>query len=84
MTRSKTPSWVRKGREMTEENTQNSVTREELEHLFAYELRVANADVFKLKVYDREGQKCKKCSDSIMRIVQNNRSSFFCPSCQQS
>ena len=38
----------------------------------------------KLKVYDREGQKCKKCSDSIMRIVQNNRSSFFCPSCQKS
>jgi hypothetical protein len=54
MTRSKTPSWVRKGREITEENSQNSVTREELEHLFAYELRVANADFLKLKVYDRQ------------------------------
>lgn len=54
MTRSKTLSWVRKGREITEENSQNSVTREELEHLFAYELRVANADVLKLKVYDRQ------------------------------
>jgi len=54
MTRSKTPSWVRKGRQITEENSQNSVTREELEHLFAYELRVANADVLKLKVYDRQ------------------------------
>ena len=54
MTRSKTPSCVRKGREITEENSQNSVTREELEHLFAYELRVANADVLKLKVYDRQ------------------------------
>ena len=38
----------------------------------------------KLKVYDREGQECKKCSNSIIRIVQNNRSSFYCPSCQQS
>ena len=38
----------------------------------------------KLKVYDREGQECKKCSDSIIRIVQNNRSSFYCPSCQKS
>ena len=54
MTRSITSSWVRKGREITEENSQNSVTREELEHLFAYELRVANADVLKLKVYDRQ------------------------------
>jgi hypothetical protein len=25
-----------------------------LEHLFAYELRAANADVLKLKVYDRQ------------------------------
>ena len=54
MTRSKTPNWIRKSRQITEENTQNSVTREELEHLFAYELRVANADVLKLKVYDRQ------------------------------
>ena len=33
--------------------TEGSVTREELEDLFAYELRVANADILKLKVYDR-------------------------------
>jgi hypothetical protein len=32
----------------------SSVTREELEHLFACELRVANADILKLKVYNRD------------------------------
>ena len=33
------------------ETAQVTVTRDELEDFFAYELRVANADVFKLKVY---------------------------------
>lgn len=35
------------------ETAQISVTREELQNLFAYELRVASADVSKLKVYGR-------------------------------
>lgn len=35
------------------ETAQISVTRSELENLFAYELRVASADVSKLKVYQR-------------------------------
>jgi predicted RNA-binding protein YlqC (UPF0109 family) len=35
------------------ETAQVTVTRDELEDLFAYELRVANADVSKLKVYAR-------------------------------
>ena len=36
-------------------------------------------------VYGREGKICvsKGCSASIERIVQSNRSSFFCPSCQK-
>ena len=36
-------------------------------------------------VYGREGRNCvsKGCSESIKRIVQSNRSSFFCPSCQK-
>lgn len=33
-------------------------------------------------VYGKEGKVCKICQTKIERIVQNNRSSFFCPSCQ--
>ena len=54
LTRSKTPNCVRKPRKKIEIDSESSVTREELEHLFAYELRAANADVLKLKVYDRQ------------------------------
>ena len=36
-------------------------------------------------VYDRENEKCRKpnCEGTISRIVQNGRSTFFCPSCQR-
>ena len=54
LTRSKTPNWVRKPRKKIEIDSESSVTREELEHLFACELRVANADILKLKVYNRD------------------------------
>ena len=54
LTRSRTPNWAREPREESEIDSQSSDTREELEHLFAYELRVANADILKLKVYNRE------------------------------
>lgn len=35
-------------------------------------------------VYDREGEACRKpgCGGSIDRMVQSNRSTFFCPTCQ--
>lgn len=33
-------------------------------------------------VYGRENQKCFTCSDAIVRIKQNGRSSFWCKSCQ--
>ena len=36
----------------------------------------------KLRVYDRTGEPCRKCGDSIRRIVQGQRSTFFCPTCQ--
>ena len=52
--RSKTSNWARKPREEIEIDSESSVTREELEHLFAYELRVVNSDILKLKVYNRE------------------------------
>ena len=34
-------------------------------------------------VYGKEGESCKICGTEIERIVQNNRSSFFCPNCQK-
>lgn len=36
-------------------------------------------------VYDREGEKCPTpgCRGKIKRIVQNGRSTFYCPSCQK-
>lgn len=36
------------------------------------------------EVYDRTGKRCLRpgCPGIIKRIVQNNRSSFFCPKCQ--
>ena len=54
LTRSRTPNWARRPREESEIDSQSCVTREELEHLFAHELRAANADMLKLKVYNRD------------------------------
>ena len=47
-------NWARKPREETGIDSENGVTRAELEHLFAYELCVANADILKLKVYNSD------------------------------
>jgi len=37
------------------------------------------------RVYDREGQKCVTagCGGTVKRIVQNGRSTFYCPRCQK-
>jgi formamidopyrimidine-DNA glycosylase len=37
------------------------------------------------RVYDREGEKCPApgCTGTVKRIVQNGRSTFFCPKCQK-
>jgi formamidopyrimidine-DNA glycosylase len=37
------------------------------------------------RVYDREGDKCPTsgCKGRIRRIVQSNRSTFYCPACQR-
>jgi formamidopyrimidine-DNA glycosylase len=39
----------------------------------------------RLKVYGREGKPCrsKGCSGIVRRIVQNGRSTFYCPNCQR-
>jgi len=34
------------------------------------------------KVYDREGQACRRCRSTVTRIKINGRSSFLCPQCQ--
>ena len=37
------------------------------------------------RVYDREGEKCptRGCHGTVRRIVQNGRSTFYCPVCQK-
>ncbi len=37
----------------------------------------------RLQVYDRAGQPCPRCGQSIKRIVQAGRSTFYCPACQR-
>ncbi|NML13395.1 bifunctional DNA-formamidopyrimidine glycosylase/DNA-(apurinic or apyrimidinic site) lyase [Azohydromonas caseinilytica] len=34
-------------------------------------------------VYGREGQPCRRCGTPVQRLVQGQRSTFFCPSCQR-
>jgi formamidopyrimidine-DNA glycosylase len=34
-------------------------------------------------VYDRAGEACRVCSSVVKRIVQGQRSTFFCPTCQK-
>ena len=34
-------------------------------------------------VYDREGRKCRRCKGTVERIVQAQRSTYFCPKCQK-
>ena len=36
-----------------------------------------------LSVYGRENENCYTCNDKIKRIVQNQRSTFYCPKCQK-
>ena len=35
-----------------------------------------------LNVYDRENKKCVNCKELIIRIIQNQRASYFCKKCQ--
>jgi len=34
------------------------------------------------RVYNRQGQPCRRCGTPIVRIAQAGRSTFFCPGCQ--
>ena len=39
--------------------------------------------VQRFAVYDREGAPCRRCGTAIRRIVQAQRSTFYCPRCQR-
>jgi formamidopyrimidine-DNA glycosylase len=34
------------------------------------------------KVYKRQGQKCRKCGQTIVRTIVSGRATYFCPGCQ--
>lgn len=36
-----------------------------------------------LRVYDREGKPCRRCGREIVRVLQSQRATYFCPSCQK-
>jgi len=36
-----------------------------------------------LRVYDREGKPCRRCSEPIRRIAQSGRSTYYCGCCQK-
>jgi formamidopyrimidine-DNA glycosylase len=44
---------------------------------------VAGSFQMQAQVYGREGQACRVCGSAIRRIVQGQRSTFFCPACQK-
>ena len=35
-----------------------------------------------LRVYDRAGEPCRRCGTPVRRILQGQRSTFYCPACQ--
>ena len=36
-----------------------------------------------LRVYDRDGEKCRRCPSVIKRVAIGSRSAFYCPTCQK-
>lgn len=44
---------------------------------------VAGSFQMQAHVYGREGQPCHACGTPVRRIVQGQRSTFFCPTCQK-
>jgi formamidopyrimidine-DNA glycosylase len=36
-----------------------------------------------LRVYDRHGERCRRCPATIKRVTIGNRSAYYCPSCQK-
>ena len=44
--------------------------------------RYSRLEGARLEVYDREGERCRRCGRRIQRIRQAGRSTYFCPRCQ--
>ena len=42
-----------------------------------------NGSEWEWRVYDREGEPCRKCESLLRRIVQGGRSTYFCGRCQR-
>jgi formamidopyrimidine-DNA glycosylase len=59
----------------------------ELKGTTVYDFRTAEnkkgSFQLELQVYGRDGKKCFQCGSEIQRIVQKQRSSYFCARCQQ-
>jgi formamidopyrimidine-DNA glycosylase len=36
-----------------------------------------------LRVYDRDGERCRVCPSNVKRIALGSRSAFYCPTCQK-
>jgi formamidopyrimidine-DNA glycosylase len=36
-----------------------------------------------LYVYERAGEPCRRCSTPVRHLVQGQRSTYFCPTCQK-
>lgn len=43
---------------------------------------VVDGGMYKPRVYGREGKKCSRCRDTIMRLVVGQRGTHICPTCQ--
>jgi formamidopyrimidine-DNA glycosylase len=42
-----------------------------------------NDKEFDFKVYQRDGEKCRRCKGTVKRTVIDGRGTFFCPLCQK-
>lgn len=40
-------------------------------------------EVQQFAVYDRDGRPCRRCRTNIRKVVQAQRSTYYCPSCQR-
>jgi len=40
-------------------------------------------EVQQFAVYDRKGKPCRRCGAMVRRVVQTQRSTYFCPECQR-
>jgi len=52
-----------------------------LRRAIAYGPRIFEAQQF--AVYGRKGRPCRRCGTMIRRLVQSQRSTYFCPRCQR-